>query len=90
MLEIHVDSPEDVDVVHQFVLNKLTRQAQLQENFGGRAVFALPKGHFKLPAAFKLISDAKQTLKLRDFSLSQTTLEQVFIAFAKKQVNAEN
>jgi hypothetical protein len=34
---------------------------------------------------FKLIESNKESLKLEAYSLSQTTLEQVFLSFAKEQ-----
>ncbi|XP_059173745.1 ATP-binding cassette sub-family A member 2-like [Physella acuta] len=44
----------------------------------------IPSGVVSLPLMFKLMEQAKQDLQLQDYSIQQTTLEQVFLMFMNK------
>jgi len=66
----------------------------LQENFGdcalveehyGRLTYRMPLSEVSLSHIFRIFETHKDELEIEDYSLSQTTLEQVFINFAKKQ-----
>ncbi|CAF0704109.1 unnamed protein product [Brachionus calyciflorus] len=46
------------------------------------------EGNFSIARIFDLIETNKQALSLETYSLSQTSLEQVFLSFAKKQSDA--
>lgn len=49
--------------------------------------FSLPTNDLSLSTIFNNLQSAKETLQLQDFSVSQTTLDQVFVSFANQQVN---
>ncbi|KAI1293754.1 Phospholipid-transporting ATPase ABCA1 [Halotydeus destructor] len=49
--------------------------------------FSLPNNDTALSLIFSNLQEAKSNLQLQDFSVSQTTLDQVFVQFADQQVN---
>uniref|UniRef100_A0A914VJY4 ABC transporter domain-containing protein n=1 Tax=Plectus sambesii TaxID=2011161 RepID=A0A914VJY4_9BILA len=51
--------------------------------------YKLPTRGFRLAAAFKAIQKVRASVDVEDYSLSQTTLDEVFINFAEKQTNAD-
>jgi len=51
-----------------------------------RARYRLPKGQLPISAIFKLVEEHKEALRISEYSVSETTLEQLFIQFAKHQV----
>ena len=53
--------------------------------FGGKLQFLLPMMSVSLSQVFAAIELSKKSLRIEDYSLSQTTLEQVFIGFARQQ-----
>ncbi|ESP03885.1 hypothetical protein LOTGIDRAFT_97892, partial [Lottia gigantea] len=60
--------------------------AESAEKFGDRGVFKVPKADVKsLAEAFSFLEKAKQTRDVEEYSFSQSSLEQVFLEFAKKQ-----
>ena len=71
--------------VKAFVHSKLV-DAVLQEEHKGYLRFLLPTSSVvSYPALFTELERAKQPLGIDDFELTQTTLESVFIKFAKQQ-----
>eukprot|EP00164_Ancoracysta_twista_P005178 GFYU01007075.1.p1 GENE.GFYU01007075.1~~GFYU01007075.1.p1 ORF type:complete len:370 (-),score=136.61 GFYU01007075.1:270-1232(-) len=78
------------DKCHQFVLN-LFRGAYLTDTpYGGLRSYYLPADGVNLATAFAELEGNRQELKIEDYSLGQTSLEQVFISFAKKQKEDPN
>ena len=60
------------------------------ESFNGHIKFKLPKSEqCSLARLFRETEAARIQLKLADYSISQTTLEQVFLAFAKDQIGLQ-
>lgn len=55
---------------------------------GGRLRFALPPGS-SLPAVFRAVEAARQQLGIQTYSLSQPTLEQVFVNVVGAQLETE-
>jgi hypothetical protein len=49
--------------------------------------FSLPTNDIPLSGIFSHLEDAKSILQLQDYSVSQTTLDQVFVSFASLQNN---
>ena len=86
-LQTEEDS-EAIDRVKRFVL-EMVSQPVLEESFAGKSRWSLPRGRFNLPTLFRELVNSRERLRLRDFSLSQATLEGVFISFAKRQVPVE-
>ncbi|XP_065332368.1 ATP-binding cassette sub-family A member 7-like isoform X3 [Cloeon dipterum] len=60
-------------------------EAVLSESHHTRLVFQLPSGAHKLSTALGALEVARTKNLLYDYSLSQTTLEEVFLRFANKQ-----
>jgi len=70
----------------QRCVNMLFQGAQLMEQHGGNFKFDLPPQKDKpLSIIFGLIERYRQEYDILEYSVSQTTLEQVFIYFAKHQ-----
>jgi len=58
-----------------------------REKQGGKVRFEMTKsGALSLGDMFGLLEDAKEGLRIKDYSLSQTSLEQVFNSFASQQL----
>lgn len=51
----------------------------------GLLTYFIPQSDLKWSTMFRLMEDAKNRLNIEDYSLSQTSLEQVFLSFAKQQ-----
>lgn len=56
-----------------------------RENYQGRLTFHIPMSEMKWSAMFGIMEAYKDSLQIENYSLSQTTLEQVFLAFTKYQ-----
>lgn len=54
-------------------------------SFEGRVRYELPQDVLKLHAVFRLLESVRDRLQIKDYTISQTTLEQVFIHFAQHQ-----
>lgn len=57
---------------------------EVRECYGNHAILVLPNTK-PLSFLFELVEKAKETYKIVDYTLSQTTLDQVFLQFAKGQ-----
>lgn len=69
------------------VLEFLTSQVgkiEVRESHGSHAIVILPNSQ-SLSFLFRLLESNKKTLGIIEYTLSQSTLDQVFIQFAKKQ-----
>ncbi|XP_044531089.1 ATP-binding cassette sub-family A member 10-like [Gracilinanus agilis] len=85
LLEIKVKEYEQVEVLHAEIL-KLFPQAARQERFSSLMVYKLPvEVVHPLSQAFSKLEAAKSTFNLEEYSLSQSTLEQVFLELSKEQ-----
>ena len=67
------------------MVNKLFPEAVLQVEIEGLREYKIPQDDMNLGMVFETIEKNKEDLKIKDYSLSQQTLEQVFIRFAKEQ-----
>ncbi|KAM9005575.1 ATP-binding cassette sub-family A member 10-like isoform 2-T2 [Sarcophilus harrisii] len=85
LLEIKVKEPEQVEPLHAEIL-KLFPQAARQERYSSLMVYKLPvEVVYPLSQAFSKLEAAKSTFNLEEYSLSQSTLEQVFLELSKEQ-----
>lgn len=75
--------------VTQFVEEKISPQCKLLESECGFYVFQMPPtdAKFTLGFIFNTIAAAKISMGIEDYSISQPTLEQVFLYFAKRQTD---
>merc|ERR1719193_1273344 len=62
---------------------------ELKENFGGRLTFKVPRKCVKSLGSIFASLEARKRVDVEEFSFSQSTLEQVFLDFAKMQVEEE-
>lgn len=61
--------------------------AVLIEAHQGTATYQLPREGLMWADVFQTIESHKETLGIEDYSVSQTTLDQVFVNFAKEQMD---
>ncbi|XP_064460515.1 cholesterol transporter ABCA5-like isoform X2 [Ornithodoros turicata] len=67
-------------------IRKVFPMARLREGFQDRLTYDIPQsGVNSLANVFVAMDDAKTRFCIEEFSFSQTTLEQVFLGFAKEQ-----
>ncbi|XP_076791657.1 ABC-type organic anion transporter ABCA8B isoform X2 [Arvicanthis niloticus] len=85
LLEMKVKSLEQVEPLNTEVL-RLFPQAARQERYSPLMVYKLPVEDVQpLSQAFFKLEKVKQTFDLEEYSLSQSTLEQVFLELSKEQ-----
>ncbi|GAB0097260.1 ATP-binding cassette sub-family A member 3 [Sergentomyia squamirostris] len=75
---------EAVQKVKDYVTRHFT-SAILREEYQGRITYYIPNINLTWSTMFGLMENAKETLNIESYSLSQTSLEQVFLSFTKKQ-----
>ncbi|XP_055983411.1 ABC-type organic anion transporter ABCA8-like isoform X1 [Sorex fumeus] len=85
LLEMKVRTPEQGETLHEEIL-RLFPQAARQERYSSLMVYKLPVEDVKpLAQAFLKLETVKQSFDLEEYSLSQSTLEQVFLELSKEQ-----
>lgn len=83
-LRVDAESVEDVQGVRDFVLKSFANSTVLEE-YGRHLSYDV--GVLESPAAaFASIEKHKKKLRIANYSLSQTTLEQVFLRFASADI----
>ena len=75
--------PKDADTIKAFVA-RTSRGAVLEEVHAGQLKYKLPRAGLTLSSLFAAI-EANRALGIRDYSVSQPTLEQVFLSMARQQ-----
>jgi len=78
------DSYGDTAALHLFIRRNFRGPILLEEHFG-TVTYLLPSGDLSWSFIFRRLEEHKEELGIIDYSVSQTTLEQVFINFAKEQ-----
>lgn len=84
LIQIH-STIEDTNNIEKWI-NEAFSEIKIVNILGGFISFEVPVKNNKLSKLFKLLQDNKEKYKIDDFSVSQTTLEQVFLNFAKDQI----
>ncbi|CAN0146029.1 unnamed protein product [Rangifer tarandus platyrhynchus] len=85
LLEVKVKALTRVEPLHMEIL-KLFPQAARQERYSFVMAYKLPiEDVHPLSQTFSKLEAVKQTFDLEEYSLSQATLEQVFLEFSKEQ-----
>uniref|UniRef100_A0A8D1DDR9 ABC transporter domain-containing protein n=1 Tax=Sus scrofa TaxID=9823 RepID=A0A8D1DDR9_PIG len=85
LLEMKVKTPTQEETLHSEIL-RLFPQAARQERFSSLMVYKLPVEDVRpLAQAFFKLENVKQRFDLEEYSLSQSTLEQVFLELSKEQ-----
>nr|XP_055180598.1 ABC-type organic anion transporter ABCA8 isoform X3 [Nyctereutes procyonoides] len=84
-LEMKVKTPEQMESLHQEILRAFPQAAQ-QKRYSPVMVYKLPMEDVRpLAQAFFTLERVKQSFDLEEYSLSQSTLEQVFLELSKEQ-----
>ncbi|KAM4843381.1 ATP-binding cassette sub-family A member 6 isoform 2-T3 [Thomomys bottae] len=85
ILEVKVKEASQVPLVHTEIL-KLFPQAAQQERYSCLLTYKLPKADiYPLSQAFHQLEAVKRNFNLEAYSLSQSTLEKVFLELSKEQ-----
>ncbi|XP_011717931.2 ATP-binding cassette sub-family A member 6 isoform X1 [Macaca nemestrina] len=85
ILELKVKEPSQVTLVHTEIL-KLFPQAAGQERYSSLLTYKLPVADvYPLSQAFHKLEAVKHNFNLEEYSLSQCTLEKVFLELSKEQ-----
>ncbi|XP_018787318.1 PREDICTED: ATP-binding cassette sub-family A member 3 [Bactrocera latifrons] len=80
----HMKMQQDIISVKEFV-ERMFPQAILQEEYQGILTFYIPLSSIKWSSIFGLMEKNRDFLNIEDYSISQTTLEEIFLEFAKYQ-----
>ena len=75
---------EMVPALKDFVTS-IAAEAVLGEHHGGHLHYQLPKAGVSLAAVFRKFEANKAKLSITEYAVAQTSLEQVFLGFAKEQ-----
>ncbi|XP_060080116.1 cholesterol transporter ABCA5-like [Ylistrum balloti] len=91
MLEVKLRLSGDLEARMEALeddMKNLFPDAVCQEKFAERAQYSIPKANVKsLATTFTALEQAKAKHSLEEYSFSQSTLEQVFLQFAKQQLD---
>ncbi|KAM6964539.1 LOW QUALITY PROTEIN: cholesterol transporter ABCA5 [Tautogolabrus adspersus] len=80
---------QEVALLHKEIL-RIFPHAARQESFATLMVYKIPMQDVQsLASSFSQLESAKQTFNFEEYNFSQSTLEQVFMEFAKEQENEE-
>ncbi|XP_055842779.1 LOW QUALITY PROTEIN: uncharacterized protein LOC129909731 [Episyrphus balteatus] len=77
---------EDIQNVTDFITKEFP-EAHLQERFQRILTFYIPLSSISWSRVFGLMEKNKEVLNIEDYSISQTTLEEIFLQFAEAQRN---
>uniref|UniRef100_A0A3B4ZPC9 Cholesterol transporter ABCA5 n=1 Tax=Stegastes partitus TaxID=144197 RepID=A0A3B4ZPC9_9TELE len=81
---------QQVALLHKEIL-RIFPHAARQESFATLMVYKIPMEDVKsLAKSFSQLESAKQNFNFEEYNFSQSTLEQVFMEFAKEQENEED
>ncbi|XP_053381131.1 cholesterol transporter ABCA5-like [Mercenaria mercenaria] len=95
LLEIKILTNEDTrhhledekKILKKFILDHFPDSTCIEE-FNERVQYKIPRHNVNsLAVAFSVLEQAKSRLKVEEYSFSQSTLEQVFLEFAKMQLD---
>ncbi|KAL3693440.1 hypothetical protein R1sor_007091 [Riccia sorocarpa] len=81
-LEMRCRRPEDIHKIHEFVSRSFPG-SKLDEQHSTRVKYCIPVEGVTLSKVFGEIEAEKDSIGLEDYNVSQSTLEQIFISFAK-------
>ncbi|XP_042560484.1 phospholipid-transporting ATPase ABCA1a isoform X2 [Clupea harengus] len=87
---LRVAGPDpDLGPVMEFIEHELPGST-LKERHRNMLQYQLPSSLTSLARIFSLLSNHKKQLRIEDYSVSQTTLDQVFVNFAKDQSDEDH
>jgi ABC-type multidrug transport system ATPase subunit len=73
------NSAEDVERVHEFIIASLSKGAVLADAVGTQRVYTLPRATTSISVVFELMEKSSLSLGIREWGLSMTTLDEVFM-----------
>jgi len=79
-LEINTDESHE-KAVEDFVQNTF-KGAELKEVHAGRLKYEVPQQDISLSGIFAAMEEAKPRFQIKDYAVSQSTLEQIFVSIA--------
>jgi len=82
-LTIRCEEGKTIQVIER--IQKLLPQADLKEEHHTQLQYQLPIADTKLPIVFRYMEELRVSGILEDYSLTQTTLDEVFVRFASEQ-----
>eukprot|EP00756_Hemistasia_phaeocysticola_P027670 Hpha_TRINITY_DN16129_c1_g3::TRINITY_DN16129_c1_g3_i1::g.8366::m.8366/K05643/ABCA3; ATP-binding cassette, subfamily A (ABC1), member 3 len=88
--EVKLHDPGAVENMKDFVSREFRGKAELTEEAGLRLTFQLPKDEHPLSEIFDLIEQNRKCLKIVDYAVQQTSLEQVFMAICRRHLENED
>ncbi|XP_056103062.1 phospholipid-transporting ATPase ABCA1 isoform X2 [Rhinichthys klamathensis goyatoka] len=88
IVRVCADQP-DMCVVESFVRDTFPGST-LKEKHHNTLQYQIPQGEGTLAHIFSQLTKHQQMLRVEDYSVSQTTLDQVFVNFARQQRDAED
>eukprot|EP01087_Luapelamoeba_hula_P007099 TRINITY_DN1722_c0_g1_i1.p1 TRINITY_DN1722_c0_g1~~TRINITY_DN1722_c0_g1_i1.p1 ORF type:complete len:950 (+),score=149.32 TRINITY_DN1722_c0_g1_i1:132-2981(+) len=80
--------PDTVEDAHQFVMQALP-QARLLHSIAGSREYSVPKNSTRLSEIFQELEAHKEELGIKDWGVSNTTLEEVFHIVVNGETNTE-
>ncbi|XP_002133311.2 ATP-binding cassette sub-family A member 3-like [Drosophila pseudoobscura] len=94
VLKLHVEtSLESMAPTIQKIKNQMELdypKASLEEEFGGRLTYHIPTAKHRWSSVFSYVERNRSPWKLADYSLTQPSLEDVFLDIAKKKTEEKN
>ncbi len=88
-LKLRLCNENQLDRLHEFV--KINFPAShVTEKHTNFVEFTLPFQHTQLSKIFGLVENNRINLNIKDYSIGQTTLDQIFVDFAKLQDDEVN
>jgi ATP-binding cassette subfamily A (ABC1) protein 3 len=82
-INLTLESESKLEAARTF-LDRRFRDAEEIESFGGSVKYRIGNQHESLADIFSALEGAKQELGISNYAISQTSLEQIFITFAKQ------
>eukprot|EP00736_Rhodelphis_marinus_P014162 Rmarinus@m.10137 len=82
---LEINAPSEAMEGIQTFISTTFKGAVCEEFFGTRVKYALPAQDMTLSQVFRLIEGSKKDLRITDYSVSQSTLEQLFVRMARDE-----
>ena len=87
--QLDVNVAESQQVAFKAMMTQTWESASIIEEHGNSFKFRIPRESngqkTTIGQVFRLIEGCKQQFEIKNYSVSETTLEQIFISFAKQQ-----
>lgn len=88
MAKLKQFDPTTINAFYTLV-RKSFPNSQLKETYEGYVQIHVNEPQISLGALFRIIESCKETYSIENYTVSQTTLEQVFLNFARSQMDPD-